>query len=169
MAGPPIWAVGQDLTASDVNTWLIPTMAVKTVDTARTSTTSATADPELTLAVAANATYQFALLLHYTGGTNGASDAQFGLSAPSGSTGFSYCLRNQISGLTWNAALLNTFGGVVNAGTNGTSNPVGFIAQGSLKTSSTAGQLACIWSQNTSSGTATTVKTGSYLIAQRIT
>lgn len=169
MAGPPIWAVGQVLTASDVNTWLIPGMAVKTVDTARASTTSATADPELTLAVAANSTYQFTLLVHYNGGTNGASDAQFGLSAPAGSTGFAYCLRSQISGLTFIATLINSFGTVLNAGTNGTSNAVGFVAHGSLKTSSTAGQLACIWSQNTSSGTATTVKAGSYLMAQRIT
>jgi hypothetical protein len=144
-------------------------MAIKTVDTARTSTTSPVADPELTVAVAANSTYTYDLLVHYTGGTNGASDAQFGLSAPSGALGFTYCIRNQISGLTFNSLLIPTFGTFINAGTNGTTNPIGFWGHGSLKVGSTAGQLAFIWAQNTSSGTATTVKGGSYLVAQRIT
>jgi hypothetical protein len=161
--------VGQVLTASDVNTWLIPTMAIKAVDTGRASNTSPTADPELSLAVAANSTYTYDLLIHYNGGTNGASDGQFGLSAPAGATGFTYCLRTQISGLTFGNIMLNSFGSFINVGTNGTGNPVGFWAQGSLKVGSTAGQLAFIWSQNTSSGTATTVKAGSYLTAQRIT
>lgn len=169
MAGPPVWAVGQELLASDVNTWLVTSMAVKTVDTGRASTTSPTADPELSLPVAANATYAYDLLIHYTGGTNGTSDAQFGLSAPSGALGFTFCLRHQISGLTFNDILQTSFGTVINAGTNGTSNPIGFWARGSIKTSSTAGQLALIWAQNTSSGTATTVKGGSYLTLQRIT
>ena len=169
MAGPPVWAVGQILDASDVNTWLIPTMAVKTVDTGRASTTSPVADPELTLALAANSTYTYDLLVHYTGGTNGSSDAQFGFTAPAGALGFSFCIRYQISGLTFNSILIPTFGTFINAGTNGTTNPVGFWAHGSIKVGSTAGALAFVWSQNTSSGTATTVKGGSYLTAQRIT
>ena len=168
MAGPPIWAVGQVLTASDVNQWLIPAMVVKTVDTGRASNTTPAADPDLSIAVTANARYVFNMLAVYTGGTNGSSDAQFGLSAPSGATFFGYALRNQISGLTLSNFLLTASSGAINAGTNGTTNFIGFWVQGQLAVSSTAGQFALIWSQNSSNGTATTVKAGSYLTLQRI-
>ena len=163
----PVWAAGQVLSASDVNSWFVPLVAIKPSDTARTSTTSITNDPDLQVTLAANAIYQITGSLEYKGGTNGSSDIQIQVNGPSGCTGFWGAVRLQITSFPTTTAIVNPFGNNVNAGTNGTGNPQPFFIHGSC-TTTTAGTLAIAWAQNTSSGTATTLIGGSLLVAQRI-
>jgi hypothetical protein len=157
--------VGQVLSASDVNTWFVPVTAVKPADTGRTGT-SASADPDLSIAVAANATYHVKAVIQYKGPTNGTSDAKFGISAPSSSTGFSIVTRLQITAFPTTTIDWNALGNTSNAGTNGTGVTLPCLIDASVTTAATAGNIAVIWAQNTSSGT-TTVMAGSQLIIQR--
>ena len=163
----PVWAAGQVLSNSDVNVWFVPIVATKPSDTGRTSTTSITNDPDLQITLAANASYDLTAKLAYKGGTNGASDIQIQVNAPSGATGFWGAVRLQITSFPTTTAIYNPFGNNVNAGTNGTGNPQPFFIHGSV-TTTTAGTLAVAWAQNTSSVTATTMMAGSLLSCQRI-
>jgi len=163
----PVWAVGQVLSASDVNTWFVPLAAIKPADTGRSSNTTVTADPDLQLAVAANATYEVTAIIQYKGGTNGSSDAQFQLTVPTGTTGFVVVTGVQITSFPTTRIVVAAFGVSVNAGTSGTGNPQGLIIKATVVTAGTAGTLAVAWAQNTSSGTATTVTANSQLTARR--
>src|SRR5262245_58148019 len=164
----PVYVAGQVLTAADCNGWFTGPYLIKGSDTSRSSNTTPTADPDLVMPVVANATYWWECRVVYNGGTNGSSDGQFGFSAPAGATGFYESLRNQVSGLTWGNALATSYGTQANVGTNGTGNPISYCATGIVIVSSTAGNLSFFWAQNTSSGTATTVKAGSLLVGKRI-
>jgi hypothetical protein len=164
--GIPVWAVGQVLSASDVNSWFVPLVAVKPSDTARSLTTSVTNDPDLQLSLAANAIYDVTAAIQYKGGANGSTDGQCTLNAPSGATGFWFAHRLQISSLTL-SSLTVAFSTNANIGTNGTGNPEPLFIKASV-TTSTAGTLAFAWAQNMSSNTATTMMAGSLISAQRI-
>ena len=160
------WNVGDVLAAADMNAWTVPLAVFKPADTARTSTTTATNDPDLQVSVAASATYAIRVVIQYKGGTNGSSDAQFQINAPASSSGFAVHIRHQIVSLTFTSDQVG-LGSPSNWGTNGT----GVIECGTidaLVTTTASGTLAVAWSQNTSSATATTVLANSYLIAQRI-
>jgi len=163
----PVWAVGQVLAAADVNNWFIPIAAVKPADTGRNTNIVPSNDPDLQFQVAANASYDLTAVVQYKGGTNGASDAQFQINVPGSTTGFVLAYRLTISGLTL-SALAVAFGTAFNAGTNGTGNNLPLLIKASLSTAGTAGTVALAWSQNTSSGTNTTVMAGSVLTVQRI-
>jgi hypothetical protein len=163
----PVWAVGQVLSASDVNTWFVPITVVKPSDTGRNTTTTMTADPDLTLAVATNSTYEVRALIQYKGGTNNSSDAQFTITAPASSTGFFIGVRRQITGPLTSGIDWTALGGAMNAGTNGTGTVLPLILTATVTTAGTAGNIAVAWAQNTSNGTNTTVMAGSQLILQR--
>src|SRR5215831_533880 len=162
------WNVGDVLSAADMNAWTVPLAVVKPSDTGRNTTTTPAADPDLTLPVAAGASYEVRATIQNKGGTNGSSDAQFGLSAPSGSTGFVIVTRQQITLFPTTTTDRNALGSVSNAGTNGTGNTLPCRIDAVVNVGGTAGNVAVIWAQNTSSGTNTTVITNSALVAQRI-
>jgi hypothetical protein len=166
--GIPTWTVGEVLTASDVNTWFVPLAAVKGADTSRTSTTAQTADPHLTLSVAAGSTYRVDLVLLYKG-ANGAGFFQWDFDVPSGAS-FAYCATYQ-----------NTSGaGAVDWQVNGTSsiwaNTLGTAGStdnaltiaGTLVTAGNAGTFDLKWAQHASNGTATSLLTNSTMIARRL-
>jgi len=162
------WNVGDVLSASDLNSWSVPLAVTKPADTGRNTTTSATADPDLTLPVAAGASYLFSATIQYKGGTNNASDAKFGISAPSGSTGFMIVTRLQITSFPTTTIDWNSLGSTSNAGTNGTGVTLPCRIEAVVNVGGTPGNVAVIWAQNTSSGTNTTVIANSALVAQRI-
>jgi hypothetical protein len=162
------WAVGDVLSAADMNAWTVPLVAVKPADTGRNTTTTPTADPDLQVAVAAGATYQVTATIQYKGGGNGGSDAKFGISAPASSTGFMIVTRQQITSFPTTTTDWNALGGVSNAGTNGTGNTLPCRIDAVVTTAGTAGNISVIWAQNTSNGTNTTVIANSTLVAQRI-
>jgi hypothetical protein len=163
----PTWVVGQVLTASDVNSWFVPLAAYKGADQSVTSSTTLVNDSALVVPVAANAVYDFSLRVFYTGGTTGTGDIITQLTVPSGTTGL---LR--IAGLNLSLAFQYGYRTIPIAalafGGNGTSTLEVCEITGTVTTSSTAGNLQFQWAQNTSSATATTVKAGSVLVAQRI-
>ena len=164
----PTWVTGQVLTASDVNSWFVPLAAFKTGNTARNNTTAATADPDLTLTVAANATYRVEMLLFYQGGATGSSDLKVGWAGPSGATFTWGAVFTQISGLSPAVSQQQAISATIGAGTNTLSNQYHVNVRGLLAVASTAGSFALSWAQATSSGTNTSTLAGSYLIANRI-
>jgi len=149
----PVWAIGQVLSAADVNNWFVPIVAVKPADTGRATTTAMTADPDLLLPVAANATYDISGCLFYTG--------------PNASGQYFPCHQN-ISGI-FTGSFAQQWTDTVTANTTGTStaNLMVVFVKGILLTSGTAGNITLSWAQNTSNGT-TTMRANSFLSAQRM-
>lgn len=154
---------GQRVTASQLRA-AIGLTAIKGADTARASTTTLTADPDLTVAVLANTTYKVSFSLLYKGAATNTGDLKFGFSVPSGATlaggflGIANPLGVTILPVTSAASVLVSYG-------NGTGNPLWCQVTAGLIVSSTAGNLVLTWAQNTSNATATTLMTGSSLQA----
>lgn len=165
----PTWVTGQVLTASDVNLWFVPLVVTKASDTSRTSNTTLAADPELVLAIAANALYDFSCYINYEGAATGAGDLKWNFTVPAGAT-----LRYQsvsvntvgtlsplLIGPTWTGSSTNS------AGTNGAGNAMSLVMTGQLDTAGTSGSITLQWAQNASSATSTIVHTQSQLRLQR--
>lgn len=158
---PTIYA-GQRLTAATLQA-MVGLKASKGADTARTSTTTLAADPDLSVTLAANSVYIVGLLLLYKGGTTGSSDLKFSWSLPSAAT-----LAGEYMGIFNPIGLISTpitGSSVTVTYTNGTGNSYPVTIEATVTTSSTAGTFALTWAQNTSSGTATTLMAGSNLRA----
>lgn len=162
------WSVGDVLASADMNAWTVPLAAYKASDTSRASNTTQASDPDLTVAVAANCTYWVDVWLNYEGGTQGSSDLKLGFAVPSGATLRSSATFTGQSGGSNTEGYYASGGSALTPGTNGAGNIRGFILHGTLAVSSSAGSLTLSWAQNTSSGTATTIHTGSVLVLQRI-
>lgn len=160
-----VWSPGDVLTASDMNSWTIPLVAIKPSDTSRTSTTSVTADPDLVVAVAANSSYWFQCYLNYEGAATGTGDLKWNFTVPAGATlryqsvsvNTSGTLSPLLIGPTWTGASTNS------AGTNGSGNAMSLVMTGTLVVAGTAGNCTLNWAQVTSSGTSTIVHTQSAL------
>lgn len=140
--------------------------AYKAADTARTHNTSVTNDPDLQLnLLASNAVYEFHGSVIYTGDTTTNGDIQhtFNTNSCSGT----YVPTRMTTGGNW-VAFAQTLGTSVVSGSNGASSLMGISLQGTIATTSAPCSAIFAWAQNTSSGTATTVKAGSFLRARRI-
>jgi hypothetical protein len=152
----PVLAAGGDFTADIVQAFS-PFRAWKTGNTAR-STTGNSNDPDLVLALAANATYDVRCVILYS---NSAGGMSWGFSAPSGSSGsFGAWFNLAGTGVTsiaygWTAA-------------TGTAAAAGQVIEieGCIFTGGTAGNLAFQWAAFTS-GDSVSVINGSKLIAAR--
>jgi hypothetical protein len=145
---------------------MLPQNGLKSSGTPRTSTTTMTADPDLSVPVAANAKYDVEMTLVYNGAATGSGDLKFQLAGPSGATfaGMFTGIANPLATAVNSVTLSTT---QVSYG-NGTGNPLPCKVSGTLFTSATPGSLTLNWAQNTSSGTATTLMTGSKLSARRV-
>lgn len=136
----------------------------KTGDTSRTSTTTLTADPHLSIAVAANAVYTLVIRLAINAGAT--PDFKWDLTAPGGATISDY------SYLAWGAVSLHDYGTLPLLSSVGVAVGDGNVRPltlwGTLVTVGTAANLDLRWAQNTSSGTATILKAGSSLSLVRI-
>ena len=167
----PVWAVGQVLSASDVNNWLALTAAViKPGDTSRANATQ-TADPDLTAAVAASASYFFVCYLAYRGAAVTTGDLKFSFTSPASSTMSWTAIFQDVNSNTDNTAIGIPNGtGISNflaAGTSAT-NDHALLAFGTLVCGGSSGTLALNWAQNTTNaGTATIVRANSQLIVMR--
>ncbi len=143
----------------------------KTGDTSRSSTTTLADDPELTLTVAANATYLVDVGLWYVSTSQTAGDFRGQLFAPAGAA-----MQAAIHSLSTTAAagtddvcgsITLSFGWSV--GVNSTAEPWNpLMAKGVLVVGSTAGAFKLQWAQNFSHATATTLKANSYLALRRV-
>jgi hypothetical protein len=156
------------LASADVNNWFVPLIGLKASDTSRSNTITQTNDPDLSVAVAANASYRVLMWLGYEGGTQGASDLKLGMVVPASATLRSSATYITQAGTSFTEAYYASGGAALTPGTNGSGNIRGFRLLGTLITSSTSGSLALSWAQNTSSASATVLHTGSVLEAWRI-
>src|SRR5215475_13232657 len=165
---PPTWAVGQVLTAADVNGWLVPQCAIKTSGFTATSNTTLANDPHLILPVAANAIYDMMMFLWYEGGTLGSSDLKAAHTTPASTNWNVHIIAfngagNDVSRLSWQNGSTPFIWG-----TEGAGNMRGVQVRGLISTSSTSGNIQWQFAQNTSSATTTTVHSQSYMTLQRV-
>lgn len=153
---------GQRLTAATLNA-AIGLRAAKGANTPRSTNTTLTADPDLSVAVLANSRYLVTLSLPYNGAATGTGDLKLGFSVPSGSTlpGGFLGIANPLGV----AILPVTAASTLFSATNGTGNPLWCQVTATLFTSTTAGSLILMWAQNTSNATATTLMAGASLQA----
>lgn len=157
---------GGRITAAEIQ-GVAPLAAYKSGDQPLTSSTALASDSALVIAVLANAVYDVDVLLYYTGFTAGSSDIKVSFTYPSGATSQSVTYLGKSTGLAVAQGTV-ALGTAQAFGSNGTSNIMALNLWFTLSVSSTAGNLQLQWAQNTSSGTATTVKTGSKLRAWQI-
>ncbi|SFK92779.1 hypothetical protein SAMN05216275_14174 [Streptosporangium canum] len=139
----------------------------KTSDTARSNAASQTADPHLTLAVAANSTYLFDGFLIYSGPT--AADFAFGFTLPSGATSqFAAHTLADTAGATYGDIDMRVYAPpsvffMGAAASNAASMPRGII-----RTGGTAGNVTLIWSQVIGNASATTLYADSYIRLEKV-
>jgi hypothetical protein len=129
-----------------------PTILAKSADTSRASTTTRTADPHLTIAVAANKIYILEMVVWATG-----NSVRAGVTGP---TGASLIAQSLSAAATASFDIGSTID--MNVNTIGT-------CLGLLSIGGTAGSFTLSWAQVTSSATASVVKRGSYLMLRDIT
>lgn len=168
---PPLYA-GQRFTAA-LATSMLPLEALKTASTDRTSTTTVTADPELVLAVEANAEYIFEFYLRVGGNTTGKIDIQ--MTTPSGGSG-SYGLTRLSTAAAADSGdptEVRTSTRIA-FGVETTFNPISTTAHqtlnggGRLYVGATAGNFSIDWAQNVSNATATTMHADSWIRLKRV-
>lgn len=147
------------------------TVVRKPSDTTRTSTTTVSADPSLTVAVAASSVYEvFAVVLVVS---NTTPDFKSDWSTPASASGYYYATRWDTA-QTGGGADVQKFsrawngGTVVGWSTNAPGTPDIIEYRGFLITAGTAGSLTLRWAQNTSDAANTTVKADSLLRIRKV-
>jgi hypothetical protein len=146
-----------------------PVSAVRTSDLSRTHATSLTDDPVLQLLnLQANAQYAFFGNMQYLGGSgSGEGDLSWTFRQSSGTTMSYSAIRDNASG-TFTGAFGFTQSDTPSAQTLGTSQLMAATLQGSIFTGAAPAYVVLQWAQNTDTGTATTMKSGSWLRAMRL-
>jgi hypothetical protein len=171
---PKTWTVGETLTAANFNTHIRDNLNAvgphliirKSSDESVTSNTTEQADDALVLPVTANEIYQVQIGLLWTAG---AGNLKVGFTFPaSGTINFSTDAHD-VGG---------TFEKKIWQGSSSPTTSADFLFQGSgnnfhlisgvFITAGTGGNLTLQWAQNSSSGTATTVKANSTLWAAKL-
>jgi hypothetical protein len=169
-------SAGQTLTAAKLNelaSYAVPIQAEKASATSRASTTTPTADPELAIVLPANRTYDIDLVLLVTAG-NAAGDIRIAFgwtnTATVTYTGLGL-IKTLASGSTGDAEMFaigpdaTTSTTAVGYGASTTTTSV--VAFARVVTGGSNVTLSLLWSQDTSSGTNSTVEAGSKMIARR--
>lgn len=163
---PTAWGLVQaDASATIDEGWLptaFPRMEhrVKTVDTARSSTTTLADDPHLAgLVLEANTRYAVEAFLRYQSSTT--ADLAFNLQVPAGASFWAWAQGTAPIGSS-----------VLNGGGSATPDGTGYDeivrVTGEVLVGATAGVLDFQWAQKTSQGTNTIVRSGSWLRATRL-
>lgn len=147
-----------------------PIMVRKTGNTIRNNTSAQAADPHLTAAVDASATYAVEAFIVYT--SQSTADWRAGYSAPTGSS-MLWTPDSVSSGESGNASASTTDRRGVALGTvvsHGGAGGVSVIARhvGTLTTGTSPGSLTLTWSQTAAEASDTTVYAGSWLRLTRI-
>jgi hypothetical protein len=158
---------GQVPTADEFNDlfWLV---AYKASDTSRASTTTVAVDPDLTIALDADALYEWVAVIRASG--NG-GDIKTSWDVPSGASSVQRTAHGPELGT---ADATNTNVRMTSGHASSTEVPYGLttancliVERGLLQTDS-AGDFTLEWAQDSSNINATTVETGSYLKALKI-
>lgn len=173
MAQYPIIPAGSRITSGLLMS-MLPQVMYKAANTDRSATTAFTDDPDLTVALEANAVYHASFYLHYAG----LDAARFKTiwSAPVGASGLRSCvgpdqgvvLSSTSTGGTgrWGVHAFTT------SVTYGTRDPSAtnqaFALEEGVITTTSAGTLALQWAQVTSNATASRLGAGSTLHLRRL-
>jgi hypothetical protein len=167
-----VYAGGQKLKASDLNR-AVPIVAYARVDTTRTSSTTLTDATDMAIALEADALYALEGYLAYNAGATG--DLKCAFTVPTGTTGHwgLYPIATASTGsvgdldarrqTSFGAATTQAAGGSDSFGSEMMCPVLGYI-----DTAGTAGNLQLQVAQNTSSGTSTVLKAGSWLMVWRL-
>lgn len=146
--------------------------ANKTANETVTSSTTLQNDDALTVTLDANSVYRIYILLLMAGVTAG--EVKTSWTVPASATGFKCCMgpgsdsTSRDAGATTTMRYgVHTFTTTVNYGMNDAANFVHAVEQGTV-TTTTGGTFVLQWAQQASSGTASTIAAGSYLIAEKI-
>ncbi len=145
--------------------------ARKAGDTSRATTTTLADDPDLTVTVAASAVYDVRINLAYHSTSQSAGDFKCQLVAPSGAAfqGSVHTYTALGTGTGDDVASGVSLSGALSCGVVATADPFNpCLIVGLLVTGGSGGAFKVQWAQNASSGTATVLKTNSYLVAQRL-
>jgi hypothetical protein len=162
---PPTYANGQILNASDCNLWFVPLAAYKTADLGR-NINGTSADPDLTVAVAANAFYAVEAALFYKGSAIDVTfQWKFSIPASSGA-GLYYASYLSASGLTLLAEADQWADAhTADAPTTGTIYPV--FVRGMLATAGSSGSFTLAWGGISATPTVT-LTSRSHMTLQRV-
>ena len=163
----PVALAGATLTAGTLQSFA-PLAAWKTGDTSRSNTVTATADPDLAIALnVTSAIYEVAVYFRYEGGTLGSSDFAWKWTVPTGASLWLDPVNQNTSGAATVGGEQNTTN-TVTAGTAGAGNVRSVTLTGSLFMSSNTGSLTLLWCQGTTNATATILHQGSRMDLRRI-
>jgi hypothetical protein len=168
MAIPPV-TVGSLATAAYANAYMINATyyATKTGNTSRTSTTVVADDPDITVTVAANSTYEFLLVMQYEGATAG--DLKYNVNCPGGATLYTAEMSLSLAAASGTDDVLLPHGASTDytAGALGAGVTCANLIHGQLVIT-TGGVVKLQWAQAASSGTATIMKAGTFLLLRTI-
>jgi hypothetical protein len=166
------FSVNEYLTAADTNAYFVQqVVATKTANESVTNSTTLQDDNHLVVSLQANTDYWMDLFLITDGATGG--DIKFAVIIPSGTlrwitnglnigaTGTTGSANRRV--LTGGASITGSDVGTVGAGTSSV-----VPARGIARISSTGGNARLQWAQNTSSGTASRVLAGSFMLFTRV-
>lgn len=167
----PQIAAGDDITA-DLLSKMLPRIIVKPSATSRTSTTTLADDPDLSMALEANATYFVEFFLYYNGDDTGRFKTIW--TVPSGSTGNRGVIGEGSTVTTATNADnvlgrfgVHAYGTSVVYGTRNSANQLQAYESGVIITTS-SGNVTLQWAQNSSSTTATTLNNTSLMRVTRL-
>lgn len=161
MALTTIPAAGSKLRGGTLNSLITEVRGVyarKTADETVNNSTTLQNDDHLLVSVAANAVYDFKLILHYNSGTT--PDLKVGWSVPSGTT------------MVWGGYIADTTGAVTSVAAltqtsvqaiGGSGSNIYQFFSGVVVTSTTAGTLQLQWAQNTLTASDSKILAGSEL------
>lgn len=159
----PVWVNGQVLTAADTNAWFVPLAAYKTADLGRSSA-SQVADPDLSVAIAANAVYMADICLFYKGAA-ASNNFQWTWSIPAGTAGGLYA-ATYIGGGFGIVIEANSWTDTAHtAGAQAGGTVYGIDITGTVSAGGTAGNFTLNWGAQ--AGTAT-LTARSRMVLQRI-
>lgn len=141
----------------------------KTADESVTSSTTLQNDDALLFAIASSEVWVVEFVLFVVGNTSG--DVKLAVTVPASASVYYGIVANSIPGSGYVAGSSNsataTSGDEKSADVM-TSPGVVLVIKGYVANSTTAGNVTLQWAQAASSGTATTVKAGSHLIAHKV-
>lgn len=163
----PVHAVGEVVTAARINDWFINTLfAVKTATESVVSSTTLQDDDDLSVTVAANASYIIELMLSYDG--LAASDLKTSLTLPAGAT-----IVGAVQAMAQTAAATTDdfsagWTGAINPGCLGAGTAAAMFGRGLLTVAGTGGLVTLQWAQLASAATAVRLFAGSYLFLRRV-
>jgi hypothetical protein len=163
------FVTGEVLTAADVNLYLSNTIfARKTATETVTSSTTLQDDNDLTVSVAANSTYEVTGLIRYT--ALQAADIKFKFVGPASATMHAAVHRLSLGAAaeTDDAIEYLDINDETSSGGLGATVDSAIRITGLLVVAGTAGSFKLQWSQDTSSGTGTEVRAGSYVCLRRV-